>query len=320
MVMQQPRDSMGRILSRCNCRKIRIVDRKSASIGGEALFPCQCPFMRTRNVLRVGGIFCKSGSIKNAILFSLFFAFGLIFPLLAIAELSNDALLGPGLRSQPVYDGSDSQRIELVPVVRYFGRPWFVRSTQGVLEGGARMKLAPGLTAGVQLAYEPGRERRESPFLRDHHVPGVNRGASIGAHLEWDYKIGPMPITLLARVRQNADFDRGAQADLRLSAGVFQLGRVSAGVSTQATWANSKSTSSLYDVTPQSGVTGLPAFDAGGGWLFASFGLLWSVDLSRNWIVVGNIEARHLQGDAARSPLTERSTNYYVSAGLAYRY
>ena len=54
--------------------------------------------------------------------------------------------------------------------------------------------------------------------------------------------------------------------------------------------------------------------------MFGSFGLLWSVDLTRNWIVVGSMEARQVEGDAARSPLTEHSTNYYVSAGLAYRF
>lgn len=64
-------------------------------------------------------------------------ALALIAPSVSIAELSNDALIGPGLRSRPAYDGSASQRTELVPVIRYFGERWFVRSTQGVLEGGA---------------------------------------------------------------------------------------------------------------------------------------------------------------------------------------
>lgn len=248
-------------------------------------------------------------------------AFGLIVPLLAFAELSNDALVGPGIRSRPAYAGSDSQRFELVPVVRYFGQPWFVRSTQGVLEGGARMELAPGLHAGAQVAYEQGRKTSESDFLKNRSFPDINPGASIGAHLEWDQKIGPMPITVLARARQHIESDRGAQVDLRLSAGVFRSGRVAAGVFTQATWANAKSTSSFYAVTPQqSAASGLPAFGAGSGWLFNSLGLLWSVDLTRDWIVVGSMEARHLQGDARRSPLAERSTNYYVSAGVAYRF
>jgi outer membrane scaffolding protein for murein synthesis (MipA/OmpV family) len=249
------------------------------------------------------------------------FVFGVLVPLAAFAELSNDSLLGPGLRSRPAYDGSASQRIEVVPVVRYFGQPWFARSTQGVLEGGVRMELAPGLHAGAQLAYESGRQTSESDFRKGRNVAGINHGASAGLHLEWDHKFGPVPITLLARARQHTDFDRGAQADLRLSAGVFHSGRVAAGVFTQATWANAKSAGSFYGITPpQSAATGLPAFGAGSGWLFGSVGLLWSVDLSQNWIVVGSMESRRLHGDAARSPLAERASNYYVSAGIAYRF
>ena len=106
----------------------------------------------------IKGIFRRNKPlpIKKAILFSSsFFAAGLIVPLFAFAELSNDTVLGPGLRSQPAYDGSASQNVEFVPVVRYLGQPWFVRSTQGVLEGGVRMELAPGLHVGAQLAYEP---------------------------------------------------------------------------------------------------------------------------------------------------------------------
>ena len=248
-------------------------------------------------------------------------ALGLLLPLAAFAELSNDSLLGPGLRWRPAYDGSASQRVEVVPVVRYFGQPLFVRSTQGVLEGGARLEIAPGLHAGAQLAYEPGRKPSESGFLTNRNVAGINSGASYGLHLEWDHTIGPMPITLLARVRRQAESTRGAQADLRLSAGVYHSGRVSAGVFTQATWANSKSTGSFYGITPQqSAATGLPAFNTGSGLLFGSVGLLWSVDVTRNWIVVGSMEARRLQGDAARSPLTERASNYYLSAGIAYHF
>lgn len=252
---------------------------------------------------------------------SVTFAFGLMVPLLACAELSDETLLGPGLRSRPAYDGSAARHVELVPVVLYLGQPWFVRSTQGVLEGGVRIELAPGLHAGAQLAYEPGRKTSESDFLKNHSVPDVDPGASAGVHLEWDQKIGPAPITLLVRTRQNTDSDRGAQADLRLSAGVFLSGRVAAGVFTQATWANAKSAGAYYGVTPQeAAATGLPAFRAGSGWLFSSVGLLWSVDLSRDWIVVGSMESRRLHGDAARSPLAERASNYYASAGLAYRF
>lgn len=244
-----------------------------------------------------------------------------MLPLPAFAELSDESLLGPGLRLQPAYDGSASRREEFVPVLRYFGRPWFARSTQGVLEGGVRMELAPGLHAGAQIAYEPARQKSESDFLRDHHVQDIGVGASAGAQIEWDHQLGAVPITLLARTRQNADADRGAQFDLRLSAGAYRSGRVSAGLFAQTTWANAKSAGFFYAITPQqSAATGLPAFHAGSGWLFASAGVLWSVDVNRNWIAVGSVESRRLQGDTARSPLVERVSNSYASAGLAYRF
>lgn len=249
------------------------------------------------------------------------FAFGAIVPLTALAELTNDPLLGPGLRSRPTYDGSASQQVELVPVVRYLGQPLFVRSTQGVLEGGLRIELATGLHAGTQLAYEPGRKSGDADFLKNRNVAGIATGASYGLQLEWDHTFGPMPVTLLARLRQHTESARGAQADLRLSAGVFHSGRVSAGVFAQATWANAKSTDSFYGITAQqSAATGLPTYRPGGGLLFGSAGLLWSVDLTRNWIVVGSMEARRLRGDAARSPLSERASSYYASAGLAYHF
>jgi outer membrane protein len=260
--------------------------------------------------------FARRAGFRSAL-----FALSLTVPLAAYAELSNDSMIGPGVRTKPAYDGSDSQRTELVPVIRYLGHPWFVRSTQGVLEGGARMELAPGLHLGAQLAYEPGRRSGDSAFLENRNVADVDAGASIGAQLEWDKKIGPMPFTLLARVRQHTESGRGAQADLRLSAGVFEKGRLGVGVFTQATWANAKSTDSFYGVTPQqSAVTRLPAYSAGSGLLFASAGLLWSFDFTKTWGLVGNFEARHLQGDARGSPLTERSTNYYSAVGLVYHF
>lgn len=260
-------------------------------------------------------------SRRFGIAHSAILVFGLMAALPASAELSNEGLIGPGVRVRPAYDGADSYRGEVVPVIRYFGHPWFVRSTQGVLEGGARAELAPGLHLGAQLAYEPGRKTRESAFLESRNLPDVDPGASVGAQLEWDHKFGRVPVTVLARARRHTESDQGAQADLRLSVGVFESGRVSAGLFTQATWANAKSTRSVYGVSPQQSATsGLPAFDAGSGLLFASLGLLWQVELTNTWAVVGSVETRRLQGDAERSPLAERRTNHYVSAGVAYRF
>jgi outer membrane scaffolding protein for murein synthesis (MipA/OmpV family) len=244
-----------------------------------------------------------------------------LVPIDAMAELANGSLLGLGARSRPAYDGSVTQRVEGVPVVRYFGPTLFVRSTQGVVEGGARAELSPGLHAGAQLAYESGRLTKESPFLESHQVSKQGPGASVGLHLEWDHSLGPMPITLLARLRKHIEANRGLQLDLRLSAGLLKAGRFGAGVFLQSTWSDARSADAQFGTgVTTAPLTDLPRYTAGKGWLTAGGGLLWSVDLSPEWVIVGSVEARRLQGSAARSPLAERVASQYLSVGIARQF
>jgi outer membrane scaffolding protein for murein synthesis (MipA/OmpV family) len=240
-------------------------------------------------------------------------------PLAALGQSApaDDTLIGAGVRARPAYDGAASQTIEAIPVLRCYGKPWFARTTQGVLEGGARIEPGTGFALGAQIAYEGGRSSSESAFLKHHNVENIGIGASVGVHGEFDRKFGPMPMTLLGRIRLN----NGAQADLRITAGVYGSGRLNAAVFAQATWANGRSVQTHYGITPQqSAATGLPAYDAASGLLFATLGLQWGFDLSREWVLVGAVEARQLHGDAAGSPLVEDRTNMFASAGLAYRF
>jgi outer membrane protein len=242
-------------------------------------------------------------------------------PASARAELSYASMVGPAVRTSPLYDGSATQGVAVIPAVRYFGPGWFVRSTQGLMEGGGRIEIEPGLHAGAQMAYEPGREPGESDFLKTHHVPGLNRGASLGLQVEWDHQVGPMPFTLLTRVRKHANADRGTQADIRLSAGLYQSGPVSAGIFTQAIWADAKSAGSMYNISQQQApITGLPAFHATSGWVSGSLGLIGSVELSHDWVAVGSFEGRRLTGNTNRSPLVEQTSNLYGAIGVAYRF
>ena len=235
----------------------------------------------------------------------------LIVPISAFAQIVPDdyTLVGIAVRTRPAYDGSDSQRTDLIPVLRYYGKPWFARTTQGMFEGGARWALAPGMDAGVQLAYEEGRKTSESSLLQSLNLPNVDPGVSVGAHVEWDFKIGPAPINVLGRVRQNADADRGAQADLRLNVGLHASGGLIVAAYAQATWASSKSIESYYAVN-----------NADSGLLYTSLGLLGSYDLSRHWTAVAGVQGRRLHGDAALSPIVETKSSYYANAGIAYRF
>jgi outer membrane scaffolding protein for murein synthesis (MipA/OmpV family) len=218
----------------------------------------------------------------------------MLMVLIPLGVQAEEILLGAGVRNRPVFDGSGDQTTDLIPVVRYYGSPWFARTTQGILEGGARFALKPGLDGGVQLAYEQG-PRDGDP------------GASVGLHLELDTKIGPAPLNLLARTRTQVDADRGSQADIRATLGIYGGGGLQAGVFGQATWGSDKHMREYYGV----GDAGL---------LFTSLGLLGSYDLSRHWVAVASAELRRLGSAPARSAFVQDRTNPYLSAGVAYRF
>jgi outer membrane scaffolding protein for murein synthesis (MipA/OmpV family) len=220
----------------------------------------------------------------------------LALPGLAAAQDDPGAFLGAGVRSLPEYDGSSQQEVDVIPIVRWYGETFFARTSQGILEGGARKELLPGLVAGAQIAYEAGNERTD-----------LDWGASYGLHLEWDTKVGPAPVTLLARTRYDFDTDQGAQTDLRATVGVYGSHGFLAGVFGQATWATSEWVRSYYGA-------------GDGGLLHTNLGIEGGYTISRQWLAVASLSSRWLHGDAATSPITERKRNTYASAGLAYRF
>lgn len=226
------------------------------------------------------------------------FLFILLLPMAAVAD--DYSALGVGVRTRPDYDGSASRTVDLIPVVRYYGKPLFARTTQGMLEGGARYEFSPALQAGVQLAYEAG---RDAVF----GLPQVDFGASLGFHVEADTKVGPAPLNILFRVRKHFESDRGAQADLRSTLGIYGEGRTLAGVFAQATWASTKSMQSFYGIDDS-------------GLLFTSLGLLAAHGLTPRWDLVGSVEVRRLANDVMRSPIVEKRTASYASIGAAYRF
>ena len=205
-------------------------------------------------------------------------------------------LLGLGLRSRPDYDGASKQELEPIPVIRYYGKSLFARTTQGILEGGARVNFTPGLAAGVQIAYEEGNDRTD-----------FDANASVGAHVEWDTKLGPAPINVLGRLRRHMHTVNRTLFDLRGAVGVYGSSTLKAWLFGQATWASDEWVRSYY-------TTG------DGGLVFTTFGIEGAYDLSRHWVALASASVRRLHGDAASSPITEDKTNYYVSAGVAYRF
>jgi outer membrane scaffolding protein for murein synthesis (MipA/OmpV family) len=243
-------------------------------------------------------------------------------PPAALARQANEeAYAGLGLRLRPAYEGADTRRGQVIPYLRYYGEHWFARTTQGMLEAGARARPVHAVVFGAQLAYEDGRVSDESAFLRARNFEDIHPGASAGVHAEIDWNVGPMPLNALARYRRHFDPDLGTQADLRLTAGIYSRARLKAGVFGQLTWSDRRATQSYFGVTAeQAAASGLPQYAAGAGLRSGEVGALGAVELSRHWLALWSFSGRRLLGDAGDSPLALDSSNWYASAGVAYRF
>jgi outer membrane protein len=190
-----------------------------------------------------------------------------------------------------------------------------------MLEGGWRTRPYGAWVFGAQVAYEDGRVADDSAFLKRHRFDDLDPGASVGVHAEGDWRIGAMPLNALVRYRQNIDSDQGAQANLRLTAGILSRWRVEAGAFEQFTWANTKSTRSYFSLTPQQSIiTGLPAYNAGSGLRYVQLGLIGAVILSEHWLIPWGASMQRMQGDAGDSPIVRDRTNWSANAGVAYRF
>jgi outer membrane scaffolding protein for murein synthesis (MipA/OmpV family) len=223
------------------------------------------------------------------------FFLALLIALPAWAAAKDDfTLIGAAVRTRPEFDGSSERTLDVHPVLRYYGERWFARTTQGVLEGGARWDLRRDFQVGAQLGYEQG-PRDGDP------------GASIGLHAEGDRLFGRVPLNGLVRVRQHLDTERGAELDLRANVGVFGDYGILAAVFAQSTFASEKHFEAYYGVKES-------------GLLMTVLGIQGAYSIAQRWSLTGSLEHRHLGDNAARSPFVQQRHGVYFSTGLSYRF
>jgi outer membrane scaffolding protein for murein synthesis (MipA/OmpV family) len=114
----------------------------------------------------------------------------------------------------------------------------------------------------------------------------------------------------------------GARLDLGVQRLAIELGSqhrvsLSAGVSI----VNRNYNQTYFGVTREEAMRSrFSHYDAGGGLQEAHVGVRWNWTLSPSWMLTSNLQVKGLLGNAAKSPLVERSTNMTVSTAFAYRF
>ena len=217
----------------------------------------------------------------------------LLAPLGAAALGDDVQFIGAGIYSHPKFDGSPIRHNDPIPQISYAGSRWFARTTEGILEGGARWSVGESAAMGVQAAYEDGPH-------------GEHPGASLGAHAELEGHLGPAPVSSVFRLRQFMSNGKGWEADARVNIGVYEGHGWGLALYGQATWASEKIFNNYYAVNDS-------------GLLFTALGAWGGYAITPKWLFLFSAEQRRLGDAAVSSPFVERRSSPYGSLGLAYR-
>lgn len=258
---------------------------------------------------------------------------------------SRDMYVGLGIVTAPVYEGSGQSRVRALPVFQAaFSNGLFISG----LSAGLHMSNQPSVEFGPLLAIQP--RRSESGLSGD--VGMVVNGADLG--------LAPGDFNTLKSQAGDRNRLRGMEVQrARLLAGGFfnyyltpqvrltnsvlvgsgndgegALWRVGVqhasphlapnhfvSVGVGMTLANRKHNQAYFGVTGVESLRGVnPEYAASGGLKDVHLNARWNWSFSPSWLMTTGIQATHLRGSAADSPLTERSTNLTVSTALAYRF
>lgn len=259
----------------------------------------------------------------NHLSFCIFIVLSIV-SITSLAEGQTDpSIIGFGFQSSPAYIGSNSNKINVVPILSISNNDRFIQTTEGILETGFKHDFFDNYSMGVQLAYEEGRFKKDATFLKKNHLKDIFSSASYGVFLQYENEIARIPIDVLLRYRKDIDTHRGSQFDIRGTVGIYggESKRLNAELFAQTTYANQNSSQYYYGISQeQSSISTLNVYDNKAGFLSSQIGLWASYDITPKWLLVGDIEIEKLLGGARNSPLTKNISNTSMSIGLAFKY
>ncbi|NHZ36339.1 MipA/OmpV family protein [Massilia rubra] len=267
---------------------------------------------------------------------------------------SRDMYVGIGFVSAPAYDGARRPRRMAVPVLQgewsngvflsgmnagihlsdqpslEFGPLLAVQarrseSGNGAALGGASLNsmivntssLAP---EGEPTLEQPGKNTRNAGPNRLSGMDVVNArlqvGGFVNVYLSPDVRLTNNVLLGAGKGSDGVVWNLGIQRVMVQSSPHHRVA-LAAGVSV----VNRSYNASFFGVTPDESVrSGNRAYAPGAGINGASAGVRWHWSLTPSWLLINNVQATRVLGDARKSPLVERPNGFVVSTALAYRF
>lgn len=224
------------------------------------------------------------------------------------AQAQDRVILGLGVANSPEYDGSDTSKTGVVPLVDISKGRFFANMSDGL---GVTAFEAGDFRLGAGLVYLSGFDRPASLAS----VSG-SAGARLFAAWERDGFGARIGVTQIV----SGDLD-GMTADANLSYRYIVTPRFSLIPSIGATWANEKFNQSYFGISPaEAAQAGIATYAADAGVNKVSIGLTATYRLTERVNLTASARASRLQGDARDSPLVTNKMQRSIFLGLSYRF
>ncbi|KVQ50257.1 hypothetical protein WT21_12065 [Burkholderia territorii] len=224
-----------------------------------------------------------------------------------------DASLGAQLRFAPKYDGASSYRVLPLPLLGYDNGTLFVSG----LSVGARYRLGSGFSVGLIGEFDFGRDPSDST-----HLTGTDDIADtlrLGTFVDWQNDRWSASIKVLQATHSGYGLD--VRVDGTYTALLSARNTVRLGVG--STWGNNDYMSTYFGVTPGESARSnfaLAPYSPSSGFKSADARITWIHRFTPHWSTVAIVGVSTLLHDAADSPIVEKRTALFGTAGVAYQF
>ncbi len=259
---------------------------------------------------------------------------------------SRDLYVGLGAVSAPAYAGGSERRTRALPLVQFaWSNGVFISgasagmhlSQQPAIEYGPLLAFHPkrghdglaGNAGGIEQSSVPGMTRPSGgrgPMIETFAVEGLTGMDEVKARLQAGV-FANFYVTPSLRLANSVLYGAGKWRDGMVWNVALQhtaadmTARHRLTYSAGLTMVNERYNASYFGVSEsESFASGYPVHAPRPGISDVYLGAGWNWALSPSWMVVSRARATRLKGDARNSPLVQRSTNYAISTGLAYRF
>ncbi|MEM9840939.1 MAG: MipA/OmpV family protein [Pseudomonadota bacterium] len=245
--------------------------------------------------------------------------------LLSTSAVAQENFIAVGIGIEPEFLGSEDMKLTPVAVGRYDAGPVVFESRGIGLAFDVVSPLTDGtFAAGPIVGYRFGRDDVDNAVVDE--LATVDGSFEIGGFARYsflDVVTGGDSLSFeVSTMFDVSDGHGGVVVTPGVSYAIPVTDRFRTSLGFSANYGDGSFTDSFFSVdAPGSAASGLPVFDADGGFYSAGLALTGSYQVTQRWGVLGIVQVDRLVGDASNTPIvSQEGSETQVFGGLAISY